>query len=132
MEVRQFPPVKDNWTIKPFQMVLEHEIDYEVSLTKQIADEPDWCEVAIVVQKKYEDYEDGLIFEGTVLTVFRAKNKKKEITAELLFDLLKIAGLNFAKAFAELVKGTSLEGTKIAKPEFDYYKRYLGRVIQNS
>jgi hypothetical protein len=132
MEVQQYPPIKDKWLLKPFHMLLEHEIEYEVYITDQFKEGQDWCEIAVTVQKPYEDYDDGIIFEGTMTSGFKLKSRKKDITPEILFDLLVIAAVNFAKEFAELVRGSSLEGTKISKPEFDLYERYLGRVILNS
>ena len=132
MEVMQYPPVNEQWVLNPFNMLLEHEIEYEVSIISQFTKEQDWCEVSITVKKEYEDYDDGVIFNGSVTSGFKIKSKRREISPDILFDLLKIAGLNFAKAFAELVKRTSLEGTKIAKPEFGFYERYLNRVIESA
>ncbi len=132
MEAIQYSPILEQWILKPFTMVLEHEIEYDVSISNQFIKEQNWCEVSIAVKKEYEDYNDGIIFNGIVISGFKIKKNKKEITAKMLFDLLEIAGSNFAKSFAELIKKTSLEGTRIAKPEFENYERYLNRVIEKA
>jgi hypothetical protein len=132
MDVRQYPPIKDKWVLKPFKMLLEYDVSYEVTITDQFKSDQDWCEVSIDVQKQYEDYNGGIAFEGKMTSGFKIKNKKKNITPEMLFDLLKIAGLNFTKSFAGLVKGTSLEGAKIPRPEFEHYEKYLSQVIRDS
>ena len=132
MQVHQYPTIKSNWFLKPFSTILENNIEYDVLLSSGLPGEDGWCEVAINVRKQFEDFVGVIIFEGSITSSFKVNDRRENMTVKMLYELLQIAGLNFSVAFSKLVKGSSLEGTKIAKPAFEDYERYLSRVMQNS
>ncbi len=132
MKLLRFPIIKNNWVLKLFSDILENEIEYDVLLSSELPGEKGWCAVAIDVKKEYEDFIGGIIFDGSITSSFKLKYKKEDLTAKILYDLMKIAGSNFSIAFTELVKGSALEGTKISVPVFEDYERYLNQIIKNS
>ena len=132
MHVLQYSTIKNNWLLKPFSAILENEIEYDVIVSSDLHEENGWCAVAIDVRKEYEDFVGGKIFEGSLTSSFKVKCKKEDLTPNMLYDLMKIAGLNFSIAFGELVKGSPLEGAQIVKPVFEDYEKYLKHAIQNS
>ncbi len=132
MKPLRYPIIKNNWVLKLFSDILENEIEYDVLLSSELLGEKGWCAVAIDVKKEYEDFIGGIIFDGSITSSFKLKYRKEDLTAKILYDLMKIAGSNFSIAFTELVKGSTLEGTKISVPVFEDYERYLNQIIKNS
>ncbi len=109
------------------------EIVYEMGVTPQLVDEPEWCIFSVDALKQVfgqnKSFEGEMIVDFKVNFAYKIKEQGNRINPDFLFGVLLIAYYDFIKQYAEKAKGTYAEKYKLNIPEYKYFEKDIRAVI---
>jgi len=103
--------------------------EYELGLTPQIPEEPEWCILMIKAMKEAISSVNGKVVDCQIQFGFKIRENGQNLSPIFLFRLLQIAHHNLNEQYKDRTKGHRAHFLLMEKPEFKDYENILRIVI---
>ncbi len=133
VKVVSYPPEKYQWELEPLDkfagLNADHPIAYEMGLTPQLVEEPDWCVILITPIKEVVNDTNGKVFNYRWMYGYKIQAQGRNLTPEFLFELMLHTWKLFKDHFEKTAKGTIVENKLMDKPIFSDAEKNLKMVL---
>ena len=133
VEVQPYQSKVHKWVIpkEPFTaLVQDKSLVYELGVTPQIPEEPQWCIfMATVIKQTLNKTYGSKIVDCKVTYGYKINAIGRLLTPEFLYELLVLSYQEFKKIYDKDSEGTQAAKYIVDKPELKDYKSNLQAVI---